>query len=248
MKKNRSLTKHLPDSPPTFDVSVRNSNGTDISREIPILHQFSTVSLPPSTSKRDLSSPQNDCPLPSWPVFEGSVCLRQTSPQALLATCRHQTDLFDFKNVHSHCADNEICVDGIRAKAGFATQEVYMAYCVNTENFIRIIQDHTTTWSAAESVEVNTNSNDYAIEAVMTGLDHKTSVFAEFLNIQSQVYDTSKNYATWRSLPNGNDNCHNCASVQIQPIPAGTQRIRVDVVLNTVKAAGLLYLATIASS
>ena len=81
----------------------------------------------------------------------------------------------------------------------------------------------------------------------MTGLDGTTSIFAETLSIQTQTYQMIGNVPVWGSLPNGTDECHNCPSVDIHPIPVGTKRVVVNVVLQAATAAALMYLEAVVS-
>ena len=81
----------------------------------------------------------------------------------------------------------------------------------------------------------------------MTGLDNTISVYARSLQIQAQTVDTLHDTQTWRTLVNGSSECANCSSVAIQPVPAGTDRIKVNVILEGAAAAGLLYLASVQS-
>ena len=94
---------------------------------------------------------------------------------------------------------------------------------------------------------VGTTAGATMVEAVMTGLDSTTSVYAESLQIQAQTAETLHDTQTWRTLVNGSSECSNCSSIAIQPVPTGTDRIKVNVILEGAAAAGLLYLASIQS-
>ena len=98
------------------------------------------------------------------------------------------------------------------------------------------------------AIRGGSNTVGAMVEAVMTGLDNATSLFAQSLQIQAQTAETLHDVQMWRTLVNGSDECSNCSSVRIQPLPVGTQRVKVNVLLEGAVAVGLLYLATIQSS
>ena len=81
---------------------------------------------------------------------------------------------------------------------------------------------------------------------MITGLDKRTSAFAQSLQIQAQKAERLHDTQAWSTLVNGSNECSNCSSVHIQPLPAGTQRVKVNVLLEGAVSAGLVYLASIA--
>ena len=63
--------------------------------------------------------------------------------------------------------------------------------------------------------------------------------------MQAQGYDEAVGGSTraWRTLGGGVGVCEVCANVGIEPVPAGTRRVRVGVVLPAGTEAGVLWLA-----
>ena len=226
-----------------FDISIHDSNGTDISDRTLVRHHNYTGSnsSPQRVHSRTVSRPQNQCPHPYWPIFEGSRCRHEFSPQSYIMTCTGEHDItYDW--VSGRCADSEICVNGQITRES-VNGHWWVAYCVNTENFVAIAQDQTGT---VANFNAASGKSGYVVEALLTGLDSRTSLVAQSLKIQAQAYELISNTHVWGTLANGSYECANCASVEIPSVPIGTQRIKVNLVLRTA-SAGLLYLASIVS-
>ena len=183
----------------------------------------------------------------------GSHCLRAANSQAYLISCaNYQTGVF----IHApgECEDSEICIDG-RNLHNHEFHHIPIpdtAYCVSINNFVEIALERSRTTKDPSAVEVASDvgpgmaSAGYAMEAVMTGLDHKTSLFMHSLKMQAQTLDVDKNRLVWRTLDRGMTQCTNCSSLALGPLPIGTQRVKVDAVLKAATAVGLLYLASVA--
>ena len=77
--------------------------------------------------------------------------------------------------------------------------------------------------------------------AVLTGPDSRTSVFARSLGIQAQAFNMVKGMQVWETLKGGTNECENCSSVSVQPVPQGTKRVMVCVLLEAMSTAALLY-------
>ena len=125
----------------------------------------------------------------------------------------------------------------------------HTAYCVSTNNFVKIVQDQLTDSNAATRVanfKAAGSQSGYAVQAVVTGLDNASCVFVQSLVIQAQSYSTMWDTQIWRTLNNGVNQCTECASIGIGPVPVGTQRIKVNIVLKDATEV-LLYLASVVS-
>ena len=78
--------------------------------------------------------------------------------------------------------------------------------------------------------------------AVLTGPDSRTSVFAKTLELQAQAFNMVRGKPVWETLKGGTNECGNCSSVSLQPVPQGTKRVLVHVVWEAVlSTAALLY-------
>lgn len=229
-----------------FSISISDTNGNDISDRFSVHHdQRLAPSLLEHIAKR-ASRPLRSCPNPGLPHFQGSFCLRTVSAAAYAISCTNdRTGLWG--RASGECEESEICIDG-------SHPEPHIAYCVSKNDFVEMAIERTKTKKGGSAVEVASGVSPgmpqagYALEAVMTGLDHKTSVFTQSLNMQAQTLDVDKNTRVWRTLDRGTSQCTDCSSLSIEPLPIGTQRVKVDVVLKAATAVGLLYLASVAPS
>ena len=82
---------------------------------------------------------------------------------------------------------------------------------------------------------------DAKVEALLTGLNNNTSVFAKSLEMKPQVQGLVSGEMQWSTLSAGASSCIDCASLDISEVPAGTQRILVHATLPTTVTAALLY-------
>lgn len=146
------------------------------------------------------------------------------------------------------CASGEICV-GSEAKLRDAPRQ---AYCISTNNFVRIGHDTSTGngQNGGSSVVVtanfnsalrnnNNNGSQLAVEAVVTNLNRLSTLHATSVVIQAQTYN-----GVWRTVADGQNYCQICSSVSLAPFPATAQRVKVDVVLPEWYPTGLLWLAS----
>ena len=200
---------------PVFDISFISPNGTDLSKTISVLH-YPHLVLPSSSSspnKRDLPRALNSCGDSSQ--FKISFCQRRISPQAYQIRCRNLTTN-RLKVVTDACTSSEICVDR-KLSASEHRRRIprLIAYCVSTSNFVQIARLASEDSSASTTFQDTTGTSSYAIEAVVTGLDNTTSLFAQSLTIQAQESSTVSNTQLWGTLPNGFKGCNNCAAIAI---------------------------------
>ena len=162
---------------------------------------------------------------------------------------------------YGSCAQTEVCIEGTRALpepsdwAQQYHQDAWLglykvAYCVNVENFVRIAQDGLADADGAGEVETvyfhqQSQQPNATVEAVVTSLDNKTSVFAQRLEVEAQTADGAFGTQIWRTLVNGSSGCENCSSVDLAPFPIAAKRIKVDVVLPAAVTAGVVWLASV---
>ena len=140
----------------------------------------------------------------------------------------------------------EICVGGTGGGEGTPRQ----AYCVSTDHFVHI--GHTSSSENGENLVssgvvtagfnpalYNNSGSHLAVEALVTSVDQRTSLFAPSMVMQAQTYS-----GLWRTVADGHNYCIRCSSVCLAPFPATAQRVRVDVVLPDSSPTGLLWLAS----
>lgn len=237
----------------SFQFSVLSSNGTDLTSSMTILHSHLT---PSKVQRRSHTSvPILQCPLDGTytlgeKYISRSWCQHRTSPQAYETLCIGPTQQSDgtYPQYHlidqGNCADDEICV-GSDSESG-VTGPV-QAYCVSTDQFVRIGQNPSGLGVASSAV-VTANLNPAAydkrgtyltVEAVVTTFYNRTSLFATSMVMQAQAYDR-----VWRTVGGGISDCLRCPSVTLAPFPVLAQRVKIDVVLPENSPTGLLWLAS----
>ena len=146
------------------------------------------------------------------------------------------------------CADGEICVGSEEGDGRTPLQ----AHCVSTNNFVAIGHSSSSNGQGSGSSGVFTaNFNPIsqhrdgtyvAVEAVLTDVDKRTSLFADSHIMQAQWYNATR--GIWRTVDYGSNNCVKCASLRLEPFPMTAQRIKMAVVLPESMPAGLLWLAS----
>ena len=150
------------------------------------------------------------------------------------------------------CRQNEICVDGYGPLELWDFDES-VAYCVSTQNFVNIAEDQIAHVKAdvaggeglpADVADITSATKSMGIEAVLTAPDHTSSMYARRMRIRAQSYREAFHTQLWLSLPNGTESCKGCASLDLRPLPVGTKRIAVDIMLSGpgLVTGGLLYL------
>ncbi|MCJ1228050.1 hypothetical protein MMC12_004710 [Toensbergia leucococca] len=230
-----------------------DTNSLDISHRITLLsHQL--FDTPTPNPKREVASRRmDDCSNPPSLWLE-SECLRHVSPQAVRVECDDRTVPDNEHNnaqeygYDINCHDNEICVDVVKFNPNLHnTPNHYnpwcnLAYCVNNLNFVKIAQSQLDWMTKPESVTVPyVPVGDAKVEALLTGLNNNTSVFAKSLEMKPQVQGLVSGEMQWSTLSAGASSCIDCASLDISEVPAGTQRILVHATLPTTVTAALLY-------
>ncbi|KAL8768691.1 MAG: hypothetical protein Q9209_005109 [Squamulea sp. 1 TL-2023] len=234
--------EHVP-----YDISITDPAGQDHSSKSKV-----GGFTPPSSSleKRGIfPRPLDNCP--DDEVFNYSYCREEVSPQAYVIVC---ADGADHSWYFRRCAETEICVRGVPKPNpplpnGQLVPPSPIAYCVRTDYFIRIgISRAThkaipgTIWDRYKAPEGKT----MAMEAVLTGQNISESIFATSFRVSAQTSDTSYNVRTWRSQVGGTAACTDCAQISIARVPAKTQRIVVDIVLDAAAEGGWLFLSQMA--
>ncbi|MCJ1231855.1 hypothetical protein MMC12_008534 [Toensbergia leucococca] len=236
-------------SSPSINLAILDPNGNDVSDKVSVSFNIHNISSANSLQKRAAHAITRICP-PGF-TFGGSLCRAFTSPQAYVALCavyfpRTRT-VGDSDAELGQCPRDQICVNGVPPPGPIV--HPYQAFCVDRVASFKIAQSisaGTFPGTVTEGLNIG-GSNSYALGAILTGLDGTTSIFAETLSIQTQTYQMIGNVPVWGSLPNGTDECHNCPSVDIHPIPVGTKRVVVNVVLQAATAAALMYLEAVVS-
>ena len=149
----------------------------------------------------------------------------------------------------ARCAADEICVG---SEEGDATSPL-QAHCVSTTHFVHIGRNmagqngQQTVSSGVITAGFNPRSHDgdgmqVAVEAVLTDVDKRTSLFATSHVIQAQWYNATS--GVWRTDALGYSDCLQCSSLRLEPFPITAQRVKVNVVLPDSMPAGLLWLAS----
>lgn len=223
-----------------IQVSIRSSNGTDLTPSIQVLH--SHIPLSTLQQRSYTSTPIKEC----WgdgTYISSSSCQRARSPQAFETSCAESTPLGFTAPPHETliskgtCAVDEICVGSNTGDENIP----HHAYCVSTNDFVQI-EDA----SSGASVTAGFNSalhsksgSQLAVEAVITSLNKGSSLMAKSMVMQAQAYN-----GVWRTVNGGHTFCLRCSSVTLAPFPETAQRVKVDVVLQEWLPAGLLWLAS----
>ena len=151
-----------------------------------------------------------------------------------------------------NCEPHEICVDG------YGPPELWefdssVAWCVSTLNFVKIAEKeiahiskdvHDIEGPSNLIEDITTGTKSMGIEAVLTAPDQVSSMYASAMQIKAQRYEKAFNTYLWHSLPNGTELCRGCTSLDLTPLPEGTKRIKVDIMMSGrgVISGGLLYL------
>lgn len=133
-------------------------------------------------------------------------------------------------------------------------EESLQSYCVSTNGFVQIGQNSSTAngeqsaGSLSGVVTAGFNAAAHrrkgslvAVEAVLTSVNKKASLFATSLVMQAQVYDKY-----WRTVDDFHSHgyCLKCSSMTLVPFPETARRVKVDVVMPEEAPTGLLWLAT----
>ena len=124
------------------------------------------------------------------------------------------------------------------------------AYCVSQEDFVHFSKMElgasfpSVGASEAGLPSTGVGSSQYALEAILTGLDVTQSLNASRLQIQAQKSLNVHGHILWSTLPGGSSQCSNCGSVGIDPVPDGTQSIALDLVMELGVSAGNLFLGS----
>lgn len=227
--------------PSHISLSVRDTDGNDLSSapNITIFHR--TVSPSNPLTKRGTYI-INQCD--AGYEFSGSVCVRSSGPQKYWITCHRIGGDLGMTGRWGDCTKDQICIQP-RVPPGNPPQ----AYCVDTQSYVEVARSRQT----GPAPQINNQvldvpgANDYAVSAVLTGMGGTTSVFAQQLAVQAQSYTMMGNVPAWGTLPGGVDSCHDCASVSLHPLPIGTKRVSVSVLLAAGTTIAKLYIETVMS-
>ena len=159
------------------------------------------------------------------------------------------------------CSQNELCVQGppqawalrepwtVRQNTlsgGDHSRRWPRAYCVSHSNFVKVAFDgleQIDDWARAQA-SVMQSSKAQTVAAVLTNPSGVWAVRAPSLEMVAQSSDTAYGVRMWRTLSGGLSRCKECSHVEIQSVPAGTQRIIIEAALTPESAGGRLYLAS----
>ena len=222
-----------------FDVNTTGSGGISASDITPGYHtQFPRAAVQKRVASRKIES----CSKGGRAWY--SECDYSKSAQAYNVTCwENQGDGADSES--GACRTNEICVDGIEDHPGLSAAQY--AWCVSKENFVDF-----TGLISKKAREQRFNAafrpvkgKKYSVKTVSTAAEGTSVLKASSLSIQAQINRPMYGVDIWETLPGGSNDCCDCASVGIQPLPAGTQRIHIDAVLGESQSAGQIYLTSI---
>ena len=242
--KTKTLTYRSSLLTSTLNISVTDLNGKDLSNSVTILHHQQTLGTS-TKAKRATPRPVDNCPEGFY--LRRSRCLRTVNARAVIMECGTIMGTNLRRVIGLNCAENEICVDGVPWPMGMGIM-VETAFCVTTDNFIKIARAQLGDKAPPATIPAPFRASKtqiYSIDAVLAGLNPNSAVIASSIEIQAQTYDTFSNVQTWRSLPNGTEQCNDCGSIAITPVPDGTQRFSIKAVLQPGTAGALLYLASI---
>ena len=142
------------------------------------------------------------------------------------------------------CTKDQLCI-----QPRVASGEPPQAYCVDTQSYVEVAlprQKGSAPQTNYQVLDVP-GANDATVSAVLTGTGGTTSVFAQQLAVQAQSYQMMGNVPTWGTLPGGVESCNNCASVSLHPLPIGTKRVSISVLLAAGTTIAKLYIETVMS-
>ena len=125
-----------------------------------------------------------------------------------------------------HCADNEICVDGLGARK--STSGRRMASCVSTDSFIKLIK-----WGDNDERTLSLEGRKASM--VASGLDESTPLEVDTFEVDTETTASSNNQ---------NSKCRDCVRLETDEFEATTEGLKVQTTLLTTGAvAGVLWLA-----
>ena len=232
------------------EVTILSSNGTDLTPSTPILH--SHIPLSALRKRSSNSTSIRHCPMSDENVSR-SWCQHSLSAQSFETFCKEppaQPDSLAIMHyTQARCAADEICVG---SEEGDGTTPL-QAHCVSTTHFVPIGRN-TSNMNGQKTLSSGVvtagftppyqqgNGMQVAIEAVLTDVDKRTSLFATSHVMQAQWYNATR--GIWRTVAQGSNDCLKCSSLRLEPFPTTAQRVKVDVVLPDSMPAGLLWLAS----
>ena len=121
------------------------------------------------------------------------------------------------------------------------------AYCVKRSNYIEIDRGQLESMVAFNLRQPVGPGQVLAAEAVLTGLDNVTVFQADSLQLDALTLSTvAAPVPAWGTLPGGSVSCNGCSAVELGPVPVGTMRLKIQVVVKSM-ASAFLYLATVAA-
>ena len=149
------------------------------------------------------------------------------------------------------CDEHEICVDGFRSVDG---RDGAVAYCVATENFRKIAADRVTHVEAPmDTTDIVASGSGAAgagskrkreLEVVLTKPDHMSTMYAKKMRVLAQTFDEMYGTRVWRTVKDGRMDCKTCPQLGPKPMPVGTRRLHVDLMLSAMDLAegGFMYI------
>ena len=222
----------------TYLYTITASAGGDASERVTVLHNSVQ---PPSLStirKRAIARALDTGCSEPYDKFSSSSCRRDVGPQWYSILCYYMNQGIKLFSYHQGmCAENELCIDGPNRFDSDGVLES-TAHCVSQDDFINIPQQQSASHVSAPAV----GGESYLVQAIMTTQDSHVTQFVQSLRIMAQVAINTP--SQWLTL--GASQCEHCASVEMAPVPLGTRRVSVDVVLNTDAVAGILWLTELA--
>ncbi|MCJ1229790.1 hypothetical protein MMC12_006460 [Toensbergia leucococca] len=234
-----------------YNVVIKDSTGKDISASVEVLHHHHILSS--KTQKRSTFRTINECP--TGYSFVRSTCNRRRSPQAWQMTCI----VYALTGYHiptvvvsEACTHAEICVD-----AATNAERRQTALCISFEDFIKYAQtrlEHSSLTDVTHLSNIASTSTSfmsasiapslYSVDAVMTGRDPHQTLWASSMKIEAQKFSMVHSQPLWQTIAGGAAQCEDCASVGIDAVPLGTQRLSVTTALQVGSSIGFLYLTT----
>ena len=122
------------------------------------------------------------------------------------------------------------------------------AWCVEAQSFIplaKLLANGESSGAAIETGFHAATGKHYSVAAVLAAPDGRTPLKAQSLEIQAQKAEMMGDTQVWSTLNAGDNQCTNCATVEILNIPDETQRIKTHVEVKSGTANGLLFLASV---
>lgn len=246
-----------------FDIRITDTAGNDLSKQVDIIHHRSLLSTNHRHEKR---ARWQTLAAPAGLELLDAYCRRYISLEAYELQCRNSTD-HSLVSVHRSCPPGEVCFQSSYLDEPGTGERRHNVMCVSRRDFTYLdrqsrtsqLPDPSSSSSSSSSSHdsesvgasqaglpaTGAGSSQYALEAILSAPDLHTSVNASSFKIQAQRSRNVHGHVGWQTLPGGSSQCTHCSSLEIDPVPDGTQSIALDIVMAAGAKVGTLLLGSV---